>query len=216
VFCALGIDTVSGNPTDAVLRGLDRAAAEGTVIQLFTHSPGRTIAVSKVEAILAHAASIGLDFVTYPELGPGQTPRGGLALSFDDAGIDTWIAMRDTFLAHDAQVTFFVKAYDVWTEPQKTDLARLAGDGHAVQAHSLRHQRATDYVTDHGLAAYLADEALPSIALLEADGYVVTDYAYPFGARTSELDRALLEHVERVRAVTFALDGPLLADPCPE
>jgi peptidoglycan/xylan/chitin deacetylase (PgdA/CDA1 family) len=124
--------------------------------------------------------------------------------------------MRDTFRAHDARVTFFVKAYDVWTDAQRADLRALAADGHAIQAHSLRHQRATDYVTEHGLAAYLEDEALPSIDLLEADGYPVTDYAYPFGARTRELDRALLEHVERLRAVTFSLDGPLVADPCPE
>jgi hypothetical protein len=62
----------------------------------------------------------------------------------------------------------------------------------------------------------MEDEALPSIELLRADGFDPIAFAYPTGARTGEIDRALLEHVELLRAVTFTVESPLITDPCPE
>ncbi|MEJ7599620.1 MAG: hypothetical protein WKG01_17060 [Kofleriaceae bacterium] len=59
----------------------------------------------------------------------------------------------------------------------------------------------------------MADEALPSIQVLRDDGYTVTSFAYPYGARTSELDDALLKHVPLLRSVSFSLEGAI--DPCP-
>jgi hypothetical protein len=51
------------------------------------------------------------------------------------------------------------------------------------------------------------------IAALRADGYRVLSYAYPFGARTGELDRALAAHVPVLRSVEFPIEGPF--SPCP-
>jgi hypothetical protein len=39
-------------------------------------------------------------------------------------------------------------------------------------------------------------------------------WAYPFGARTAELDRALAEHVSILRSVAFPVRGA--GSPCPE
>jgi len=93
-------------------------------------------------------------------------------------------------------------------------LHALAAQGHKIEAHSVSHQRAPTYVENHGLAAYLADEALPSIDALRAEGFDVTTYAYPYGARTGELDGALLEHVSIVRSVSFTWST--VSDPCPD
>ncbi len=68
-------------------------------------------------------------------------------------------------------------------------------------------------VEENGLGAYMKEEALPSIDALRADGYDVTSYAYPYGARTSELDDALLKHVAVLRSVSFSIEGAI--DPCP-
>jgi hypothetical protein len=68
-----------------------------------------------------------------------------------------------------------------------------------VQAHSVDHLNAVEYATAHGVDAYIQDEALPSISVLQADGYDVTAYALPFGASNESIDDALLEHVAYVR-----------------
>jgi len=216
VLCAANIDASAGNELDSIERGLERARDTGTVLQLYGHKPGGTVPVDKIDAILADAAALGVGFFTEPELVPGGAHTGGLALSFDDAHIAEWWALRPTFDRYGAKVTFFITRYYQWDATMKAQLHDLAADGHAIEAHSVNHLRAPEYVTEHGLDAYMTDEALPSIDQLRADGYDVTDYAYPFGGRTGELDHALLQHVDRVRAISFAVDSPITADPCPE
>jgi peptidoglycan/xylan/chitin deacetylase (PgdA/CDA1 family) len=216
VLCAANIDASAGNELDAIGLGLERARDRGEVLQLYGHKPGGTVPVEKIEAILARAAELGLAFFTSPELVPDGARTAGLALSFDDAHVAEWWALRDTFDQYGADVTFFITRYYQFDETMKSQLRDLATRGHSIQAHSVNHLRAPEYVTEHGLRAYLTDEALPSIDQLRADGYDVTDYAYPFGGRTGELDQALLEHVDRLRAITFPFDGPFTADPCPE
>ena len=221
MLCAANIDTRGGNELETIYRGLERARDRGEVLQLYGHQPGdpsvgATVPVDKIEAVLARAAELGLAFFGSDELVPDGAHTGGLALSFDDAHIADWWGLRPIFDRYDARVTFFITRYDQWDDAMKAQLRDLAADGHSIQAHTVNHLRAPEYVTEHGLDAYLADEAVPSIELLRADGYPVTDFAYPFGARTGELDHALLRYVERVRSITFSIDGPLTTDPCPE
>mgnify|MGYP001551528316 CR=1 FL=1 len=90
---------------------------------------------------------------------------------------------------------------------------QLAADGHDIEAHSITHARAPEYVESQGLAAYLDEDVLPSIDLLRRDGYDVTTFAYPFGSRTDETDGAILDHVSQIRSVAFTWSG--VADPCP-
>lgn len=216
VFCAAGLDSVSGNELDSVMGGLDRAAERDEVILLYGHSPGRTVPITKIEAVLERAGELGLEHVTMREMAEPRAPRAGLSLQFDDDDVDGWFAIRELLAEHGARVTFFVTRYDRLNERERDELRALADDGHDVEAHSVDHLVAPDYVEEHGLAAYLDDEALPSIDRLRADGYDPVAYAYPFGARTSELDDALLDHVRVLRSVTFTYDAPIISDPCPE
>jgi hypothetical protein len=217
VLCATGLDDVAGNDLDSIRAGLDRAAERGEVLHLYGHSPGKTARAGKVETVISEAAARGLTFVTYADLVDGvSVPGGGVALSFDDTDVHAWYTLRDAFRQVGGRATFFVSRYDALDADRKAKLAELFADGHAVEAHTVRHQHAPDYVEEHGLDAYLRDEALPSIQGLRADGYPVRAYAYPFGARTDEIDDALREHVEVLRAVTFTTELPLVEDPCPE
>jgi hypothetical protein len=216
VVCAANLDTVAGNDLASVTGALDRALADGTVVGLYAHKPGGTVPVDRLAAVVGHAAAIGLPPVTFTELAAGGPPRAGYALSFDDAHVDAWYDVREILAAHGARVTLFVTRYHLLGEGRRAKLRALADLGHDVQAHGANHLRAPDYVEEHGLAAYLADEALPSIHRLRDDGYDVVAFAYPFGARTSELDRALFDHVRLVRAVTFSVASVLFTDPCPE
>ncbi len=216
VLCGANLDDSAGIELDSVRSGLARAAADREVISLYAHRPGGTVPVDKIEAVLDAAGELGLDLVSYDDLAAGGPPRGALSLSFDDAHVAEWFALRDAFDRAGARVTFFVSRYDLLDQARVDQLRQLREDGHSIAAHGLRHRDAPAYVEEEGLAAYLADEADPSIDLLRRDGFDPVAFAYPFGSRTGELDRALLERVALVRSVTFSIESPLLTDPCPE
>ena len=214
VHCAVNLDDDAHNSLASIDSALDRAAARGEVAELYAHSPGRTVPISVVEHVLTGARDRGLAFVTYADFAAGDGTGPGLALSFDDTSVDDWHAMRPQFQAVGARITFFVSRYPGVKPAQRAKLTELAADGHAIEAHSINHLRGPEYVEDHGLAAYIADEVVPSIEQLRTDGHPVTSFAYPFGARTDEIDRAVLEHVAIVRSISFTLTGPVV-DHCP-
>lgn len=213
VHCGVDLDTSARNSIASVDTGLDRAADRGEVLDLYAHDPGGTVPLDKIEHVLADAQARGLPLVTYEDLAAGAPAGAALALSFDDSSVDAWSAMQPLLDRYGAHVTFFVTRYASLKASQKAELHQLAAAGNAIEAHTVHHLRGPDYVRDHGLAAYLADEVLPSIELLRADGYPVHAFAYPFGSRTSETDRAILDHVTLLRSVAFATLGE--PSPCP-
>lgn len=213
VHCAVNLDSSAGNSFASIDSALDRAVERGEVVELYAHRPGATVPHATIEHVLAGARDRGLPFVTYADFAAGGVSGAGLALSFDDAGVYEWFSARPQFQDHGARVTFFVTRYNRIGDEERGLLRMLADDGHDIAAHAVQHLDAPAYVEEHGLAAYLADEALPSIEILRAAGYTITSFAYPFGARTAELDRALLEHVPIVRSVVFAVRGTV--SPCP-
>jgi hypothetical protein len=200
VHCAANLDDAAKLSLDSILGAIDRAAERDEVIELYTHSPGKTVPVARLEAVLGHARARGLSFVTYGDLAAGVAGPG-IALSFDDRATDAWFSIRP--LLSGTRVTFFVSAYAFADDLGRAQLRALADDGHEIAAHSVLHLRAPPYVEDHGLDAYLDDEVVPSIEVLRQDGYAVSSFAYPFGARTGELDDAILEHVRVVRTIEF-------------
>ena len=213
VHCAVAIDHAAGNTLASIDSALDRAAERREVVELYAHRPDLSISLATIEHVLAGARDRGLAFVTYADFAAGGGTGPGIALSFDDSDVGSWMAARALFTAYQARVTFFVTRYGALSGRDQASIRALADDGHDIEAHSVLHLRAPSYVEDHGLRAYLADEAVPSIDLLRAAGYPVTAYAYPFGARTDELDRALHKHVTILRSVSYAEDG--VSDPCP-
>jgi peptidoglycan/xylan/chitin deacetylase (PgdA/CDA1 family) len=213
VHCAVNLDTSAGNPLASIDTALDRAAARAEVVELYAHRPALTVPLATLEHVLAGAADRKLAFVTYADFAAGAGTGPGLALSFDDSDVASWIAARPLFQQYHARVTFFVSHYAALSDDSRGLIRALADDGHDIAAHSVLHLRAPSYVEDHGLRAYLDDEVLPSIEVLRDDGYAVTSYAYPFGARTEELDRAIGKYVPILRSVSFAISGAF--DPCP-
>ena len=213
VHCAVDLDRSTGNSWASIDTALDRAAERNEVVELYAHRPGLTVPLVTIEHVLAGARDRNLAFVTYADFAGGGGTGPGLALSFDDSGVSYWIEARPLFQRYAARVTFFVSRYAKMSDDEHGLIRELASDGHDIEAHSVLHLRAPSYVEDHGLRAYLDDEALPSIEVLHDDGYPVAAYAYPFGARTDELDHALGKHVAILRSVAFAVGGA--SDPCP-
>lgn len=209
-YCAATLDDATSASQAVLEQVLERAQTNREIAHLYAHKPGVTVSQARLDWLYATADALDLQFYSYPQLATATGP--GIALSFDDAAVDAWHAQRPQFTAHEVKATFFVTRYDQFTADQRTRLGELAADGHAIEAHGVDHLNAYDYVERWGLAAYLEREALPSIARLRADGYPVSLYAYPFGAHTEEIDRALLEHVSAVRSIVVANQPSM--DPC--
>lgn len=212
----MNLDKATGDAkaNEYVQRGLDRARDSGEIIELFAHKPGITVQWDDLEEVIEGAAERGLRFVTYAEMLDGALGPG-IALSFDDSGIVQWYQGREMFARYGAKATFFVTRYGSWNDEWKRMMREMASDGHSVEPHSRQHFDSPQYVEDHGVQAFLEEEVLPSIEVLRADGYTPTTYAYPFGARTPETDRAILRYLPRLRSLTYSFDGPLISQPCP-
>ena len=217
VHCAVDIDASAHVSLDSIMTGLDRARDQGEVLELYTHDPGHTVASDTIEAVLAGAQARGLAFVTFADILAGAAPpsgTGGLALSFDDEHIADWYAARPMFQRYGARLTFWIAYYDHASATEKAELHELAADGHAIEAHTVMHQRAPAYVEQFGLDTWLSDEVQPSIDWLRQDGYTIDAFAYPYGARTDETDDAVLGRVSIVRSVVYPWDSPATS-PCP-
>jgi hypothetical protein len=215
VHCAINLDDSARNHLASIEGGLDRAVERGEVFELYAHDPGRTVGWVELEDVLAAIQQRGLPFFTYAQLARHEvTPQAGVVLSFDDSAVDDWLAGADLYARYGATLTFFVAYWDQLSSEKRVELHQLAALGHAIEPHSVKHLRAPLYVEQNGLTAYLHKEALPSVDWLVDDGFDVTTFAYPYGARTSEIDDAMLDHVALVRSVAFTWSG--VADPCPD
>jgi hypothetical protein len=199
ILCSQPFDDLSKDaPWEDIESQLAYAAERDTVALIHAHRPMHTVSIEAIERVLRVAEENRLAFVTFPELVPGE-PRAGVAIAFDDQWIDEWYGVRDLLKAHDAHVTFFVTRLHLWTDEGLAMLAELSADGHAIEAHSVNHLEAPQYVRDHGAQQYLDEEALPSIERLRALDYPVTAYAFPFGDDHADVDDAILESVKRIR-----------------
>lgn len=213
VHCAVDLDTRTNTSLDSIDSGLDRAFDRGEVVELYAHHPGDTVPVATIEHVLAGARDRGLAFITYDDFARGDVAAPGLALSFDDTSVQAWVDLIPLFAQYGARVTFFVSRYISLDDATHALLHQLADAGHAIEAHTVLHLHAPDYVTQYGLATYLEQEVVPSIDILRGDGFDVQAFAYPFGQRTEEIDRAILAYVPVLRSVSYTWSPA--ESPCP-
>jgi peptidoglycan/xylan/chitin deacetylase (PgdA/CDA1 family) len=200
VLCSSSIDDKNHVTAAQIADAIARASADQTTVHFYTHTPGVTVQLSTIEDVLATAWARGLEFTTYEQLSADVAP-GSLALSFDDHSIASWTTLRPLFARYGARVTFFVSAYLALTADERAQLHQLADDGHDIEYHSTNHLDAVDYVAAHGMDAYIADEILPALDAMRADGYPTTIFAYPFGVRNAATDAALARYFTRLRAI---------------
>lgn len=200
VLCGLSLDDYKSDVDWGGLEYEISVAVEASwVLNRYAHEPGATVRIDTLERAFSMFAHAGLRFVTYADLDPLDPPYAGVAFAFDDAAIDAWFETRPLFDRYGAKVTFFVTRYADFSPEQRAKLHALAADGHAIEAHGVHHLDAAVYAAEHGAAAYLDDEVLPSLQILRDDGFTPSSFAYPFGARTEETDRAIAPHVRYLR-----------------
>ncbi|HEY4239309.1 MAG TPA: polysaccharide deacetylase family protein [Kofleriaceae bacterium] len=183
---------------DQLDKELDRAAARAEVVTFHSHVPGMTVSVDTIQRVLAEAQARDLDFVTYAQL-DDDLDHGALAYAFDDDAVGAWLTTQDLLAQYGAKVTYFVTRWQNMDDTARAGVHQLWDSGHDVEAHTVNHLHAVDYVAANGLPAYLADEVEPSLAIMTQEGFSTGAFAFPFGETDPDITRAVLEHVHRVR-----------------
>jgi peptidoglycan/xylan/chitin deacetylase (PgdA/CDA1 family) len=213
VHCSVEGDASTGNTIEELERGLDRAKERGEVFEVLIHRPGDTMTWADFERFLRGVNERGLAWVTYEDMANGIPPVAGVSLQYDGTWIVPWLESRLLLQNYGARVTIFVTRYTRLTDGERAQIRMLADDGHDIEAHAVNHLRGPVYVEDHGLGAYIDLEVQPSIDALRADGYDVVSFAYPFGDRTSEIDRAVGTRVPLTRSIVITRG--VVSSPCP-
>jgi hypothetical protein len=214
VHCAVEVDDRAGFEWQDIADGLDRARANGEVLELLVHRPGDSMAWDRFEQLLAGVRERELAFVTATDLVRG-TPTAGVALMYDDWWLDTWLASLDLLTKYQARVTLHIAHFDGFDDNLRAQVRQLADAGNDIQAHGVLHIRGPNYVESHGVSSYVADEVAPSIDGLRDAGYDVVTFAYPFGMHTDEIDRAILDTHKVATVRTLTKPQQLRENPCP-
>ena len=187
-----------------MLARIDAAPDREWAAMFYTHAPGDMVSWATLDAFLARVHDDGLPFFTFADLAAGGPPTSGVCLSFDDTEVDEWFQLQPLLDKYGARVSFFVTRYAQFTAVQRDELHQLYEAGNSIEAHGVNHAYADEYIPANGLDAYVNDEVLPSIAILQADGFTPVAYAHPGGSHTPELDAALLPHIQLLRGISGA------------
>jgi hypothetical protein len=199
LLCSESVDDAGTDPSYLRLaRQIHAARADHHVMAVHGHVPGEVLQVSTIRFLFDLAAREDLPVIRYDEI--ATATKGGLAFAIDDNAIDDWYALRPLFAEYGAHITFFVSRWDQQPQAQIDELLQLAADGHELEPHTVNHVHTLDYIRDHGLDAWLADEVDPSIDVMRQHGLSPAFFAYPFGERDDATDSALLERVGAIRA----------------
>ncbi len=123
----------------------------------------------------------------------------GLALSFDDDYIEGWYSLKDLFNRYHAKVTFFISYPHSLTNQEITMLKKLQADGHEIGCHGYSHNHALEYAD---MQDYIQTDIMPCIESLQAHGFNIRSFAYPWGQNSEETDNALLAYFDTIRDAT--------------
>jgi hypothetical protein len=201
IVCSRSIDDkLSRVSWEHIDHAMSAVSISGGVLAFHAHVPGLTVSRYAIDHVLDLASAHHLRVLTFRDLAQRKVPVPGIALAFDDNTPAEWEAIADILAAHGDRATFFVTEWQAMSDAQHASLHRLAGAGHDIEPHGREHVHAPAYAALHGVDAYVADEVMPSLAALRADGFPPpTTFAYPYGEHTAALDEAVLDHVPLVR-----------------
>lgn len=136
------------------------------------------------------------------EVPHGKLPGGQLALTFDDASVDNWYQHLDLLDSLRIKATFYISAYHTLQAEQKQQLKEIARRGHEIGYHTANHADLVKEVVRRGMAQTEEREVNSDLLLMKADGYQITNFAYPYGSHSTQLNSCLLRKFKSVRALS--------------
>lgn len=142
-------------------------------------------------------------FTTCSKIPEGRLPDGYIALTFDDFSVENWYENLSLLESLGIKATFYVSNYHQLSATDKQRLKEIRSRGHEIGYHTTNHKNLVKllYSSSDGLNK-VYEEINADLNLMRNDGFVLTDFAYPFGRHDATLDRELLKIFKTVRAVT--------------
>lgn len=134
--------------------------------------------------------------------------KAGVVISFDDAYVDEWFDADKVLKKYDWKATFCVCRIDSIGTPQIKKLLELQKEGHEIAGHGYHHYNAVKFVHKYGIDEYMKQEINPMIASMKKKGFNVSSFAYPYGERSDELDKALSPKFKVIRGRDFCDNVP--------
>jgi peptidoglycan/xylan/chitin deacetylase (PgdA/CDA1 family) len=134
--------------------------------------------------------------------------KAGVVISFDDAYVDEWFAADKVLKKYNWKATFCACRIDSIGKPQIDKLHELQIEGHEIAGHGYHHYNAVKFVARNGIRQYLKQEINPMLVSMKQKGFAVSSFAYPYGERSDELDKALLPKFKVIRGRDFCALTP--------
>jgi peptidoglycan/xylan/chitin deacetylase (PgdA/CDA1 family) len=107
----------------------------------------------------------------------------GVCISFDDRSVEEWQEVVELLRDHGAKATFFITQFDSLTEKEISILKGFESYGNEIGSHGYNHINAEAQIKKHGYQWYIENEITPSIKKMEAEGFTIKSFAYPYGAK---------------------------------
>lgn len=134
--------------------------------------------------------------------------KAGVILSFDDAYVDEWYEADQALKKYSWKASFNVCRIDSIGAPQLKKLLEMQKYGHEIAGHGYHHYNAVKFVQQYGISQYMNQEINPMITSMKKKSFQVTSFAYPYGERSEELDRALSTKFKIIRGRAFGGEVP--------
>lgn len=131
----------------------------------------------------------------------GILPEGYISITFDDNSVDNWYTYLPLLDSLGIKATFYICKYHVLTVDQKAKLHAIQNDGHEIAYHTTNHPDLAKLLVKKGMDYVIAEEIESDLTLMRADGFTVTNFAYPYGSHTVELDNKLMQYFHSVRVL---------------
>lgn len=137
-----------------------------------------------------------------------ENPNPGVVISFDDTSVNEWYDADKILRQYSWKATFCVSKINTLNRSEIKELLQLQKKGHEIAGHSLHHFDAPKFVAKNGVGAYMKQEINPMLALMHFYSFKTTSFAYPFGFRNANIDKALLKKFKIIRGTTYGAEDP--------
>lgn len=142
---------------------------------------------------------------------PVPTDKAGVILTFDDKSVGDWVKLIPVFKKYGACATFCVCKFNELSREEIKNLHELQDLGSEIASHSYSHKNALDFSKKFSIQEYIDKEISPSLSAMKEEGFDVTSFAYPYGSRSAEIDKSLLQIFSVIRGTTYSSEGQRMA-----
>lgn len=133
----------------------------------------------------------------------GRLDDGYIALTFDDSSVANWYTNLTMLESFGIKATFYISNYHSLTNADKHLLKKIRDNDHEIAYQTTNHKNLVRllYSSSDGWNK-VEKEINTDLELMQKDGFIISDFAYPYGDYDAALNRGLLKTFRTVRAMT--------------